>query len=644
MLLILVAMLTVVNLADGCSVIAVGKNASTDGSVLVAHTDDAGDSTIDFRLVIVPAFDYEPKAARPVYHWVDGYPRIVSDGRGPAYLPDKNQSVFIPMGYIPQVSHTYSYFDTQYAIVNEHQLTMAESSCGARTAGWNVHNGGKNLFGIEELTKIAMERCVTARCAIQTMGDLASQYGFYSADVGLPLNDPNPDLTDAGECLSIADKTGEVWVFHILTGPDNGGAVWAAQRLEDDQVTVISNGYIIRKLDLKNTEMFMASTNVISFAESMGWFDSTKDKNFDFTRTYGYQPVSPKYSLYLGRRTWRAFSLLAPSQIFDDKIGYVTASPSYPFSITPDKKVELSDIKRIFRDHFENTPYDLTQGMAAGPFGSPVRYLNQDTFGVQGGWERPFSIFRSFFSYIAVIHPNRDDAIGATLWFGLDAPHGTAYVPFYSSQRKIPSSYSTGKQTEFSMDCAWWAFNFLNNWSQLRFNRINADVRGYSAVLEDEGAVVEAVMYEEAMKLLQKNMTTDAREMVEQTANKHASYVIDNWWKFAFKMVAKFSNGRVVTGEGADQSESPGYPEWWLKIVSWHNWPGSGWTPTAGWTPLAAYVTIDPSSGFSTFSTLVLCGVFAVAVFVGFFYFHGYHYLRQYKRRWFNEYATIRDH
>ena len=41
------------------------------------------------------------------------------------------------------------------------------------------------------------------------MGDLGSKYGFYGED---------PGMGGAGEAVTLVDKTGEAWVFHICGG------------------------------------------------------------------------------------------------------------------------------------------------------------------------------------------------------------------------------------------------------------------------------------------------------------------------------------------------------------------------------------------------------------------------------------------
>ena len=126
----------VYGVAAACTTIIVTPGASEDGSMYVTHSDD--NELSDQRLVFVPAADHEPGSMRPVYcsacalgefpqYNSFSYPRIVCDERGPTYnTPGYASSV--PLGEIPQVEHTYAYFDGSYGIMNEHQLMIGECS------------------------------------------------------------------------------------------------------------------------------------------------------------------------------------------------------------------------------------------------------------------------------------------------------------------------------------------------------------------------------------------------------------------------------------------------------------------------------------------------------------------------------------
>lgn len=188
-----------------------GKNATVNGSVMVTHSND-GEFDTDPRLVKVPAADYpvHDDSKRPIYFSPESYPRYVGFQRGiPEYYPKQQEAAsFIPIGYIPQVKHTFAYIEDTYGAVNEMQVGIGESTCsgifGAIPLG--VEPNGTALFSIDELSRIVMERASTAREAILIMGELAVEYGFYGAG----------EFEGTAESLAVSD-TQEAWYVPIVT-------------------------------------------------------------------------------------------------------------------------------------------------------------------------------------------------------------------------------------------------------------------------------------------------------------------------------------------------------------------------------------------------------------------------------------------
>ncbi|CAK4637225.1 hypothetical protein LEN26_014274 [Aphanomyces euteiches] len=542
--------------ATACTVIITGRNATKNGSVFVAHTEDTGVGAMDLRLVRVPAMDHLPGSMRSIYSYGrSGYPRIVSNERGEWYKPVDEQTLSTPLGYVPQVPHTYAYFDQDYGLINEKQVSIGESSCGAKTVGWALGQpGGENLFSINELTKIALERCDNAKCAIKTMGELAVQYGFYNDFNG---NQTHPVYMSSGEALAIGDKY-EAWIFHVLTGPNRSSAVWAAQRVPDSHVCAIANGFIIREMNLSDSSNFLASANVHTFAQEMGWWDPTHP--FDFTAAYGYSKEGPLLPLYVGRRVWRIMDVFAPSLNLRADLGFYPTVPTYPFSAPPDHAVSIIDVIMLLRDHYEGTPFDLTQGIEAGPWGNPNRH-GGDTYGVSGGWERAISLSRTVYSFIHETNAAASPSIGGVTWFALGAPHASVFVPFSCMQEEVPPAYTNVLQSVYDPAAAWWAFNLVNNWLELRFNVIYPEVLAKMEVLQDA-----AIARFEAIKSKDLDPTTDF--------NSFAAFVVDQWRAFGWHLVSKYNSGTVVTGEDVGGQVASPYPKWWLQVTSFSMWPG----------------------------------------------------------------------
>jgi len=219
----------------------------------------------------------------------------------------------------------------------------------------------------------------------------------------------------------------------------------------------------------------------------------------------------------------------------------------------------------VLRDHYEGTPYDLTKGMAAGPFGTPNRGPNPPV-GTLGLWERAISMHRGSWSYVLEARPGGK----SIAWLGYDSPHGTAYLPFFgAAARGAPENFHSheGYMAKFSTKVAWWAFNMVNQYSDINFALINKDVREKAKKIEDEGERKVRAWLAEADMAAQapgRYGALAAAELLTSRSNAFAEAKVAEWWSFAFSLFAKFGRYTVTHNESATGEELQRFPEWWI--------------------------------------------------------------------------------
>lgn len=378
MLAIFLLVLSQLHSSTGCTTFVLGRKASADGSVMCTHTND-GSGTTDPRLVRVAARDHAPGTMRPIFESPESYPRYVGYERNVTqYFPEhcengKNCKVFTPMGYIPEVSHTFAYFEATYGVMNEKQVGLGESTCSGVFAALSIADGGKALLSIDQLSQIAMERASTAREAITIMGSLAEQYGFYGESAS---------FEGGSESLMVIDPS-EGWVFHILADPSGTSAIWAAARVPDDSVAAVANMFSIREMDLADSDNFLGRSDMWELAEKQGLWSPGQPK--DFTATFSDGEYAHKY--YSGRRMWGVFRRLASNAGLSPEYGNLKTDKPYPFSVPVDKPVTVADVAGVLRDWYEDTPYSSSAGLQGGAFGSPDRFSNNAAdYAVTGNW------------------------------------------------------------------------------------------------------------------------------------------------------------------------------------------------------------------------------------------------------------------
>lgn len=105
----------------------------------------------------------------------------------------------------------------------------------------------------------------------------------------------------------------------------------------------------------------------------------------DFTATFSDGEYAHKY--YSGRRMWGAFRLFAPSAGLPPEYGNLKTDAPYPFALRVDAPVDVAAALAVLRDWYNGTEFSASDGLAAGPFGTPDRYSsNAEDWGVKGNW------------------------------------------------------------------------------------------------------------------------------------------------------------------------------------------------------------------------------------------------------------------
>lgn len=564
-LLLLIATLTVPP-ALACTTMIVTPGASADGSMMVAHSDD--DELMDQRLVHVPA--KEQKGSRKIYSDIMAYPRIVTDDRAPAYNTAGESTPFlaqIPYEDIWELlgreqRTSFAYFDGNYGIMNEKNLMMGECTNGANfepAPNPKASRGNpQRLMYSAELSRIALENCVTAREAVKLMGALIDKYGFFST----------------GETLLVGDEN-EAWVFEMCALPDTKHhSAWVAKRVPDGEYFVAANTFRIRDVIKDDPDNFLFSEHLIPGLKKIKWWDEEKQGPIDWLRAVS--PGEYNHPYYSLRRVWRAMDRVNPDLGLSPWVRD-TYTRDYPFSIQPRTKLLPTDVFSLYRDHYEGTKFDLTKGVAAGPYGDPHRFVgpydgNQNNVDAEkkfyGAWERAISVFYQGYTFVCQTRPKAPELTKGVLWFGPDVSYTTVFTPFFSKAAQIPQEYQTGDPQKYDPDSAWWHFDLLANWSRLNFQRMTQiDIKPLQRELE-----LKALAGVHAMDAVVSGQPdVKGKALITEFGTRNARKVLDQWQALTYKLFAKYSDGYInMPGK---EARPVGYPAGWLNETQYHNGP-----------------------------------------------------------------------
>eukprot|EP00602_Paraphysomonas_sp_CaronLab_P001527 CAMPEP_0185030236 /NCGR_PEP_ID=MMETSP1103-20130426/17058_1 /TAXON_ID=36769 /ORGANISM="Paraphysomonas bandaiensis, Strain Caron Lab Isolate" /LENGTH=696 /DNA_ID=CAMNT_0027565273 /DNA_START=81 /DNA_END=2171 /DNA_ORIENTATION=- len=565
-----------------------------DGSVISTHNNDCQEC--DIRITHVPARDWPNGSKRPIFRERTPYPRFLQTEEynihGPEYLVGTEDSSIYPwqaqdpIFFIDQVKHTYAYTMGSYPLQNEKQLSFGESTC--TTSMWSTPSwlGGKANFNVRSLMEVALERCETARCAIKLMGQLAEDHGFYCVE------GPATERADCSEALTVSDPR-EVWIFHINADDTHESAVWVAQRVPDDHISALANQFVITEIDVEDTENYLASKNVFEVAIRANLWDPSKGP-FNYLKAYGIDEGAMGHGIT--RRVWRVFTMADPSlplSPFTDAYGSYgfgkDGNKPYPFSIKPHKPLHLQDIMAMTRDNYDGTPFDMTEGPEAGPFGDVIRSAPNSKLVNEDGLDWPeyktlafpnraISIWRTAYSAITQSRANLPDEVGAVTWIAPYAPHHSTFVPVYASAPTAPSSLTNTTQHKLDRSKNYWAHCVVGNYLSRWYKWTIGDVQSFQKQMEEKIFSAQSKIEASAVKAISKDNVDDAIGRLSDFQEDISGDMVAEWWDFFWAMTAKYRDIYKVTRPNSESflnaPDFIGYERWWSEMVGFWGAPG----------------------------------------------------------------------
>ena len=532
-----------------CTNFIVGKKASADGSVICSYNADSYGAFM--YLYHFPAAKHQPGEMRKIYEW------------------DTNKY----LGEIPEPAETYNVIGN----INEYQVTIGETTFGGREE--MVDTTGIIDYG--SLIYIALQRSKTARQAIDVMTALVEQYGYCSEGETFTICDPN-----------------EAWIMEMMGAwvPDSlrntlkpaakkqlGRTVWVAMRVPDDMICGHANQsrittFMPQKKQKKGEETVLWSKNVVSYARLMGWYTGKNDQDFSYNAAYAKPDFSGRR--ICDARVWQFFRRYADGM--DRYIPWAEGrdadAEAMPLWVKPNKLLTVQDVQKAMRDHFEGTPFDVSDqskdkaDIGGGIWQMPYRVtpLYFEVDGKKCFNERPTSTQQTAWTFVSQMRSWLPREIGGCFWFGNDDPNMVAYTPVYCCTTRQPDCYS-GRGADditFSMDNAFWVENWVSNMVYPRYSALFPDLQAVRDSLEQSYFLTQ----KGTEKIAMSKEGADRVNFLTKYTCMQADNMIQRWRQLATFLIVRhndmavrpvdekgnFKRGKYGLGE---RVQRPGYPE-----------------------------------------------------------------------------------
>lgn len=443
-------------LPSECTTIIIGQEQTADGSMIVARSEDWD---------AMEAKNYE------IFEGTDNGPRefVAKDSPFRCELPEK------ALGY---------------SALSPYNLHGHWGSAGFNTAGVGM-SATESIFSNDEVLKhdplvengvaensvfnITLPYVHTAREGVERLGMLIEKYGIAE-----------------GFGIGFVDSK-EIWYLETACGHR-----WLACRMPKDQYFVTGNQSRFRTYDPNDKENYLASADLIEFAEKHGLYNPAQGA-FDFHEAYARDIKLD--TTYNYPRVWGL------QQFFSPEIKNDVTKNTFPVFAKAAHKVTLTELRTAFRFHYDNTEHDP--------------YLNSNPKEPY----RPVSIFRTTQTHLLQVRPELPQAIGCVNYVAMGMADLGVFLPLYQGITSYPEAYTKGNG-ESSDDSAYWKFRKIMVLGMTNYNKYAPVIKEAYANFEAETDLCQREMEEEYLRIY-KTQPLHAQDLLQAFSDKILNSALD---------------------------------------------------------------------------------------------------------------------
>ena len=461
-----------------CTTILVGKNASYDGSTMIARNDDSCSGRFTPKKFVVVHPEEQQKHYKSVISHVE------------ISLPEH------PMRYTSMPNALEGEGIWAASGVNEAHVGMTATetiTSNPRVLGADpLVEGG---IGEEDIVYLVLPYIHSAREGVLRLGSLLEQYGTYEMN-GIAFQDQD-----------------EIWWLETI-----GGHHWIARKVPDDVYVVMPNQLGIDAFDLEDAfgeqKEHLCSADMREFIRKYH-LDLSQDGVLNPRDAFGSHDDADH--VYNTPRAWFMERYLNPTTWNWDgpDADYTPVSDDLPWCMVPEKKITVEDVKYVLSSHFQGTPYD------------PYAAYGDKT--MKGAY-RSIGINRNDFVSVIQMRPDQKKYHSTIEWVAFASNAFNVLAPFYADVEETPD-YLSNTTAEVSTDNFYWCSRMIAAMADASYRTSVFHIERYQESVMAKGHVLihqyDELLEQEQDPAKQMQLKAEANQKVADMLKKETVATLD---------------------------------------------------------------------------------------------------------------------